>query len=170
MILLEFNTSIYSVMINTSELRIGNMILMGGEPVVVKGIQTNTVLLDGVMRPAADGINIEYNPIPANDDAVQPLPLSDFLLESMKRGRIIDEFGVQHPYSHRRVTYTIRHDEEGYYIAMYKNDGPIHITPNHFHYYHQLQNIYYAQYGEEFEVSEHDVKIAWRTAKALNRV
>ena len=69
-------------MIKTSELRIGNMILMGGEPVVVKGIQTNTVLLDGVMRFAADGINIEYNPIPANDDVVQPLPLSDLLLES----------------------------------------------------------------------------------------
>ena len=157
-------------MINTSELRIGNIILFNGEPIVVKGIHTNTVLLDGVMRQAADGINIEYNPIPAIEDCLQPMPLSDFLLESMKRGRVLDGYGVQHPYSLRSATYTIRHDEEGYFIGMFKEDGPIHITPNHFHYYHQLQNIYYAQYGEEFCVSENDVNIAWRTVKALNRV
>lgn len=157
-------------MIDTSELRIGNIILFGGAPVVVKGIQTNTVLLDGVMRPAPDGINIEYNPIPANEDIVQPLPLCDFLLESMKRGRIVNRYGVQHPYNLRSSTYLICEDEEGYFIGLLKKDGPIHITPNHFHCFHQLQNIYYAQYGEEFDVSEQDVKIAWRTAKALNKV
>ena len=157
-------------MINTSELRIGNIILFNGEPIVVKGIHTNTVLLDGVMRKAADGINIEYNPIPANDERLQPLQLSDFLLESMKRGRIDDGFGVQHPYNPRSSTYMICQDDEGYYIGMFKEDGPIHITPHHLHYYHQLQNIFFAQYGEEFGINEHDVKIAWCTAKALNRV
>lgn len=32
-----------------------------------------------------------------------------------------------------------------------------------------LQNIYFAQYGEDFSVSEHDLKIAWRTVKAFCR-
>lgn len=32
-----------------------------------------------------------------------------------------------------------------------------------------LQNIYFAQYGEEFSVSEHNLKIAWRTVKAFYR-
>ncbi len=156
-------------MINTSELRIGNIILFNGEPIAVKGIHTNSVLLDGVMRPSVNGIDFEYNPIPAKEDCLQPLPLSDFLLESMKRSRFEDEFGEQHLYHHRSSSYTIRKDDEGYYIGMYKNDGPIHITPNHFHSYHQLQNVYFAQYGEEFGVSEHDVKIAWRIVKAFNR-
>ena len=88
----------------------------------------------------------------------------------MKRGRFEDEFGVQHPYNLRNATYTIRHDEEGYYMGMYKNDGPIHITPNHFYYYHQLQNIFFAQYGEEFGVSMNEIKIAWRTTKAFNQI
>ena len=33
-----------------------------------------------------------------------------------------------------------------------------------------MQNIYFAQYGKEFGVSEQDVKIAWRTAKAFNKI
>ena len=40
-------------MIDTRELRIGNIILFQGEPVKVMGIHTGTVLLDGVMRLAA---------------------------------------------------------------------------------------------------------------------
>ena len=64
-------------MINTSELRIGNIILFNGEPIAVKGIHTNSVLLDGVMRPSVNGIDFEYNPIPAKEDCLQPLPLNE---------------------------------------------------------------------------------------------
>lgn len=157
-------------MINTSELRLGNIILFNGEPVKVKGIHSNSVLLDGVMRPAANDMGVEYNPVPANEDSLQPLPLSDFLLESMKRGRMMIGDSVQHPYHLGSATFTICSDDEGYYIGMSASGQPAHITPNHFYYYHQLQNIYFAQYGKEFGVSEQDIKIAWRTVKALNRV
>lgn len=158
-------------MIETKELRIGNIILFSGEPVKVMGIHSGTVLLDGVMRPSANGIDIEYNPIPAGEDALQPLPLNDFLLETMGKGR----FGgysvmIQHQYHAGRSAYSIMSDDEGYFIGMESGDGPIHITPCHFHYFHQLQNIHFAQYGEEIDISEDDVKRAWRTAKNLNKV
>lgn len=158
-------------MIDTRELRIGNIILFQGEPVKVMGIHTGSVLLDGVMRPAANGIDIEYNPIPASEDALQPLPLNDSLLESMKKGKFVGYSGViQHQYHAGRSAFTIMSDEEGYFIGMERGDGPVHITPCHFYYFHQLQNIHFAQYGEEIDISEHEVKIAWRTAKNLNKV
>lgn len=65
-------------MINTEELRIGNILLFQGEPVKVMGIHTGTVLLDGVLRPSANGIEIEYNPISASEEVLQPLPLTDY--------------------------------------------------------------------------------------------
>ena len=74
-------------MIDTQELRLGNIVLFKGEPVIVKGIHTGMVFLNGVMRPSVDNIHIEYTPIPASEICLQPLPISDFLLESMKRVR-----------------------------------------------------------------------------------
>jgi len=157
-------------MIDTQQLRLGNIVLFNGEPVIVKGIHTGMVFLDGVMWPSTDAIHIEYNPISASEDCLQPLPLSDFLLESLKRARWEDKHGYQHQYHARSANYTIRKDEEGYYIAMFKEDGPIHITPGHFHYYHQLQNIHFAQYGYELGISEDDVRIAWRIVKNHKRI
>lgn len=158
-------------MIDPSELRIGNIILFNGEPVKVMGIQTGTVLLDGVMRQSANGIDIEYNPIPADEDVLQPLPLNDFLLETMGKGRFSGYSGtIQHQYHPRSSAYSIMSDEDGYFIGMERSDGPIHITPCHFLYYHQLQNIHFVQYGEEINISEHDVRMAWRTAKNLRKV
>lgn len=158
-------------MVDTKELRLGNIILFSGEPVKVMGIQTGFVLLDGIMRPSANGLDIEYNPIPANEDVLQPLPLNDFLLETMGKGRFSFYSGIiQHQYHLGRSAYSIMSDEEGYFIGMERDDGPIHITPCHFFYFHQLQNIHFAQYGEEIDISEHDAKRAWRTSKNLNKV
>ena len=158
-------------MIDPRELRIGNIILFQGEPAKVMGIHTGTVLLDGVMRPSANGIDIEYNPIPASEGALQPLPLNDFLLESMRKGKFVGYSGaIQHQYHLRSSVYTIMSDEDGYFIGMEKEDGPVHITPCRFYYFHQLQNIHFAQYGEEIDISEQEVKIAWRTANNLNKV
>lgn len=158
-------------MIETKELRLGNIILFNGEPVKVMGIHTGTVLLDGVMRPSANGIDIEYNPIPASENALQPLPINDFLLETMRKGKFIGYSGVmQHQYHQRSSVYTIMSDGDSYFIGMEKEDGPVHITPCRFYFFHQLQNIHYAQYGEEIEISEHNVKTAWRLAKSLNKI
>ena len=134
------------------------------------GVQTGTVLLDGVMRQSANGIDIE-DTIPASEDALQPLPLNDFLLESMRKGKFLGYAGmIQHQYHSGGSAYFIMCDEEGYFIGMERGDGPVHITPCHFYYFHQLQNIHFAQYGEEIDISEHDVKIAWRIAKNLNKI
>lgn len=158
-------------MIETKELRIGNIILFKGEPIKVMGVHTCTVLLDGVMRPSTNGIDVEYNPIPASEDALQPLPLNDFLLESMRKVKFQGYSGmIQHQYHSGGSAYSIMCDEEGYFIGMEREDGPVHITPCHFYFFHQLQNIHFTQYGEEIDISEHDVKIAWRTAKNLNKI
>lgn len=158
-------------MIETKELRLGNIILLSGEPVKVMGVHTGSVLLDGVMRPSANGIDIEYNPIPAKEDALQPLPLNDFLLESMRKGKFLGYSGViQHQYHPSGSAYFIMSDDEGYFIGMEKNDAPMHITPCHFWYFHQLQNIHFAQYGTEIDISEEDVKRAWKTARNLNKI
>lgn len=158
-------------MIETKELRLGNIILFKGEPVKVMGVHTGTVLLDGVMRQSANGIDIEYNPIPASEDVLQPLPLNDFLLETMGKGRFRGYSGVvQHQYHSGGSAYFIMSDDEGYFVGMERNDEPMHITPCRFWYFHQLQNIHFAQYGTEIDINEHVVKIAWRTAKNLNKV
>lgn len=158
-------------MIETRELRIGNIILFQGEPVKVMGIHTGSVLLDGVMRRSDNGIDIEYNPIPAQEDILEPLPLNDFLLETMGMGRFRGYSGViLHQYHQGSSIYSIMSEEEGYFIGMEKEDGPVHITPRHFYFFHQLQNLHFSQYGEEINIGEEDVKRAWRTAKNLGKV
>lgn len=158
-------------MIDPKELRLGNIILFNGEPVKVMGLHTGTVLLDGVMRPSVNGIDVEYNPIPASEEAVQPLPLNDFLLETMGKGKFVGYSGVeQHQYHQRSSVYTIMSDGDGYFIGMEKEYDPVHITPCRFFFFHQLQNVHFAQYGEEIDISEHDVKTAWRLAKSLNKI
>lgn len=158
-------------MIDPTELRIGNIILFQNEPAKVLGILSGSVLLDGVMRPSGNGIDIDYNPIPASENALQPLPLNDFLLESMRKGKFVGYSGViQHQYHQRSSVYTIMSDGDGYFIGMEKEDGPVHITPCRFYFFHQLQNIHYAQYGEEIDISEQNVKTAWRLARSLNKV
>ena len=152
-------------MINPQELRIGNFILFNGEPTMVKGILADAVMLDGTMPLEGDGTYEEHITIPANNDSLKPLPLSGTLLEALRKGRWEDDFGIQYQYHSRSGHYTIRKDEDGYYIGMYKSDGPVHITPGHILYLHQLQNIHFAQYGYEMDVHEHDVIIAWRTVQ-----
>lgn len=127
------------------------------------GIQEEMVHLDVIN-------GTENTPVSSKEDLLQPLPLSDFFGESIKRSRIVDENDVQHLYHLGSATFTICSDAEGYFIGMSMGNELAHITPHPFHYYHQLQNIYCVQYGEEFAVSGREVKFAWRIAKAFNRI
>lgn len=136
-------------MISPAELRLGNIVLFDGTPAVVKAVTEHSVFFDGC--PADSGVD-GYQSVSVNDDRLQPVPLSDTLFAVMGKGRMDDEFGVQYQYYHNRSTYMVREDEEGYYIGLYTTDAPIHITPNHFHSLHELQNIHFAQYGEEMEI------------------
>ena len=157
-------------MIDSCGLRIGNIILFHGEPIVVKGVLSEVVYLDGVVRQSASGNGVEFKPILISDASVQPLPLNDFLLEQMQRNRIVDRNGKRHVYYVRSSNFFIFEDSDGYFIGMCNNVGPIHITPGKFYYYHQLQNIYFAQYGNEIDISEKEVKLAWHTAKNLGKI
>lgn len=157
-------------MIDSCELRIGNIILFHGEPIVVKGVLSEVVYLDEVVRQSANGNVVEFIPILTSDASVQPLPLNDFLLEQMGRSRIVDDNGKRHIYYARSSNYFIFKETDGYFIGMCNSVGPVHITPGKFHYFHQLQNICFAQYGNEIDISEKEVKLAWHTAKNLGKI
>lgn len=168
-------------MINLEELRIGNIVLFGGQPIEVKEIRTGEVCLDGVLRQASDNIHFEFNPVLADSGDIQPFPLNHFLLEQI--------FGTQRvngkklfAYSPKHSLYFIDYDEQrdnigsivyertGYFIGMY--DGPklIHITPHHFHSFHEIQNIHNAQFGYELPIGIDNVKRAWNLALNLGKV
>ena len=51
-----------------------------------------------------------------------------------------------------RVTFLIYEDEEGYFIGMNYMDSVFHITPCHLQSFHQLQNVFFAQYGFEMDI------------------
>lgn len=155
------------IMINTNELKIGNIILYNGEPIAVKGVMEDAVLLDEVERRAIDGVHKEYQPILANDSSLEPFPLNDFLLEQMGKGK--------HPlggikYHHSGSTFLIYSDNDGYFIGIHGQDRPSYFTPGHFWYLHQLQNVHYAQYGEEIDVDVDTVKRAYQLAVDLNKI
>lgn len=157
-------------MINSLELRIGNIILFNGEPIVVKGVLPDVVYLDGIVRQSTVGNGVEFIPILTSDASVQPLPLNDFLLEQMGRNRIVDRNGKRHVYYVRSSNFFIFKESDGYFIGMCNSVGPILITPGKFYYYHQLQNICFSQYGNEIDISEKAIKLAWSTAKNLGKI
>lgn len=137
-------------MISPTELRLGNIVLFDGTPAVVKAVTEHSVFLEGCLADSGvDG----YQSVSVDDDRLQPVPLSDTLFAIIGKYRMDDEFGVQYQYYQNRSTYTVREDEEGYYIGLYTKDAPIHVTPNHFHSLHELQNIHFTQYGEEMEIN-----------------
>ena len=141
-------------MINPSELRIGNYILFNKQPIMVKGITTNAVMLDGVLR-TTDNPNFpyDYQLIYAGDDRLQPIPLFDDILQKI-RTRIPINGGRAYKYYGTKATFLIFEDADGFYIGMNYMDQVFRITPQHINSFHQLQNIYFAQYGFELDFNE----------------
>lgn len=157
-------------MINTNELRIGNIVLYNREPIVVKGVAEDAVFLEGIERTMIDGVHREYQPIPANDASLEPFPLNDFLLEQMRKGKYPLEGFIRHMYHRSSSTFLIYSDDDGYFIGVPGPGRPSYLTPGHFWYLHQLQNIHFAQYNEEIDIDVETAKLAWQTAVNLNRV
>ena len=157
-------------MINTSELRIGNIILYNGQPIVVKGVMEDFVLLEGIVRNANDGVQNEYKPIPANDSSLEPLPLNDFLLEQLGKGKYPIGGIMRHMYHRSSSTFLIYADNDGYFIGVPGQGRPSYLTPGHIWFLHQLQNIHYAQYGEEIDIDVDTTTRAFQLAENLNKL
>lgn len=149
-------------MINPSELRIGNVILFNNQPITVHGVRTNGVMLDGVLYNTGDPLHqLDYEFIYAEDQRLQPLILEDILLEQIFGIYQVNNRGVFTYHRPNNGTYFINREEDGYSIGLYVDDQLIHITPFHFRYYHQLQNIHFAQYGEELDVDFETLRNRW---------
>ena len=141
-------------MINTTELRIGNYVLFNKQLIRVKGVTAGAVMLEGVMYETGNpNYPIEYKQIPASDASIQPIPLNDDILQKVC-GRIPMNGGYAYKYYGARVTFLIYKDEEGYFIGMNYMDNVFHVTPCHLQSFHQLQNVFFAQYGFEMDIDE----------------
>lgn len=149
-------------MINPSELRIGNVILFGNQPITVHGVRSNGVMLDGILYNTGDPLHqLEYTLIDAGDQRLQPLLLEDFLLEQIFSRYQVNNMGVFTYHGPNNRTYFINREEDGYSIGLFVGGQLIHITPFHFRNYHQLQNIHFAQYGEELDVDYETLRNMW---------
>lgn len=141
-------------MIEPTELRVGNYILYNNQPVMVKGVTANTVMLEGVMRETGNpNFPFEYKAIYAADNSLRAIPLCDTILQGV-RSRIPLNNGIAYSYYGTKATFLIYPDDEGYFIGVDFRGNLIRITPNQINTIHQLQNIYFAQYGVEMEINE----------------
>lgn len=152
-------------MINTTELRIGNYILFNKQPIMVKGVTTSAVMLDGVMYETGNpNFPYEYRLIPADDARLEPIPLIDDILQKIRTripmsGKRAYKYGT-------KATFLIFEDEDsrGYYIGMNYMDQVFRVTPQPLYFFHQLQNIYFAQYGDEFDFNERLLSLSVKNA------
>lgn len=127
-------------MIDTHDLRIGNYVLFNNHPVIVQGVTTEEVLIGGV-------------PIAATDSKVNPIPLCDFILQNIRQ-RIYEKSRICYTY-HKNSTFMLYNNDNGsYYIGLNYRGYVCHVTTTPILYLHQLQNICYAQYGEEMIIDE----------------
>lgn len=151
-------------MINPSELRVGNFILFNKQPIMVKGVTENAVMLDGVMFQT-DNPNYpyQYQLIPTEDERLAHIPLTDDMFR-MISGRFPMGGRNAYKYYGSKATFLIFEDEEGYYIGMTYLDQVFRMTPQRLDYFHQLQNIYFAQYGSEFVFKERLLSLSIKNA------
>ena len=152
-------------MINTTELRIGNYILFNKQPIMVKGVTTSAVMLDGVMYETGNpNFPYEYRLIPADDARLEPIPLIDDILQKI-RTRIPMSGKRAYKYYGTKATFLIFEDEDSrYYIGMNYTDQVFRVTPQPLYFFHQLQNIYFAQYGDEFDFNERLLSLSVKNA------
>ncbi len=116
-------------MINPSELRVGNFILFNKQPIMVKGVTENAVMLDGVMFQT-DNPNFpyQYQLIPTEDERLAPIPLTDNMFRMISH-RFPMEGRNAYKYYGNKATFLIFEDEEGYYIGMTYLDQVFRMTP-----------------------------------------
>lgn len=127
-------------MVETSEFRVGNYILYNNMPAMVQGMSEDSVLING-------------NAVTANDASIRPIRLCDAILQKIRQ-RIPKPDGYCYFYYRNKQTFLIYVDDDNYYIGLNYQGDVCRITPNPIVYLHQLQNIYFAQYGIEMDINE----------------
>jgi hypothetical protein len=128
-------------MVETSEFRVGNYILYNNMPAIVQGMSEDSVLING-------------NAVTANDASIRPIRLCDTILQKIRQ-RIPKPDGYCYFYYRNKQTFIIYvDDDDNYYIGLNYQGDVCRITPNPIVYLHQLQNIYFAQYGIEMDINE----------------
>ena len=128
-------------MVTTNGLRIGNYILCNNMLAMVRGVLKDSVLIDG-------------NVISSNNVSIRPITLCDTILQKVRQ-KIPLPNGLRYTYYKTRPTFQIFENENGgYYLGMNYENDIVRITPNPIVYLHQLQNIYFAQYGVEMDINE----------------
>lgn len=128
-------------MVETSEFRVGNYILYNNMPAMVQGMSEDSVLING-------------NAVTANDASIRPIRLCDAILQKIRQ-RIPKPDGYCYFYYRNKQTFLIYvDDDDNYYIGLNYQGDVCRITPNPIVYLHQLQNIYFAQYGIEMDINE----------------
>lgn len=127
-------------MVETNEFRIGNYILCNNMLAIVQGVLEESVLIDG-------------NTVAANDVSIRPIMLCDTILQKVRQKMLMSN-GLRYTYYKKRPTFLIFENEGGgYYVGMNYENDIVRITPNPIVYLHQLQNIYFAQYGVEMDIN-----------------
>lgn len=129
-------------MVNPSELRVGNYVLYNNQPVMVFGISVNAVMLNGFNQEIA-----------VNESIIRPIPLVDTILQKV-RSRIPSPEGLAYSYYGAKATFLIYPEHNGCFIGLNNRGKVFRVTPHIINYLHQLQNIFYAQYGVEMEINE----------------
>ena len=138
-------------MVETSELRVGNYILCNNKLAMVQGVSNDSVLING-------------NSIAANESIIRPITLCDTILQKIRQ-RMLLPVGLRYTFYKNRPTFMIFENEDGgYYIGMNYQGDVCRITPNPILYLHQLQNIYFAQYGAEMGINERNLFDSVETA------
>ena len=149
-------------MIDTKELRRGNILLLSGNIVRVAEIGTGHVCLKDINRPTDNPqYPFEYNPISAADVNLQPYNLTEERMRILL-GVIPTEHGLAFRFT-RTATYLIYPDGEGAFFIGLDNKGQLQrVTPKPFSTLHDMQNIHFSMYGIEIEIEDVRLSTALR--------
>lgn len=128
-------------MINSSELKIGNLIQWNEEVpaiVAVTGIHKDSIDFDGQYKGL---MSVErFNPIPLTDDWISKLGF-----ENSEK-----EFGIGFYHPNTMLFELYRKNKEfGYYYSVRHSNSMVYVLSEHLKYVHQLQNLYFCLTGQE---------------------
>lgn len=149
-------------MIDTTEIRRGNILLLSDNIVQVAEIAADHVCFEGIYRPTNNPqYPFEYNPISAADANLQPYDLTEERMRILL-GIIPTEHGHAFRFT-RTATYLIYPDGEVAFFVGLDNKGQLQrVTPKPFSTLHELQNIHFSMYGTEIEIDDVRLSTALR--------
>lgn len=144
------------MMIDTKELRIGNLVTYAGEPYPFYPIENSIVVVSEVLQ---DGVNLSQGDMTLyNHELLDGIAISSMWLERMgftvtqysgnaDIWKIVDDEGVNKNNYAISMTFNLFHSVNGAGDAEY-------IFGKEIKFVHQLQNLHFALTGEELKINE----------------